>query len=370
VYLPENNDRFDIISSTSDFFNIPANGYFIISITITMKCTTKVNFTIPIALEVKKKEAKKHFELEVAVESSLSSKLDYNDIVLGKQIGEGAFGAVYQGTYKGNSVAVKEYRSGIQLDDTAVQEALKEISIMEKLRSPYIIAFYGMTIGSHNSIVMELAELGSLASVISKHEISYPIKVRIALDCAKGMKFLHDNHIIHRDLKPENLLVFSLELDSPQLVKITDFGTGRMISDEVARSYTQNLGTPSYTSPEILNNDPYSLKTDVYSYGILLWSLYCQEKPYSSEGISEMQMIKYVLEGNRPKIPDDMRTEYKDLMVHCWKQDPDERPSFDEVVSLLEPLEAETEKELKKKHHKKHHHHKDEEEEEQENNDE
>jgi tRNA A-37 threonylcarbamoyl transferase component Bud32 len=333
VYLPNNCDKFTIECNKKGVHTIAPGKKLFITFTITVKCTTTFSFILPIAIATKKKGPRRHFELSVDVESALSSKIDYDDLAIGKMVGEGAFGAVYKGKYKGNSVAIKEYRSGIALEETVVNEIINEISIMEKLRSPFIVSFYGMTVGKHNSIVMELAVMGSLASVLERHgSVSYAHKARIALDCARGMAFLHSNRIIHRDLKPENLLVFSLDLDSPQLVKITDFGTSRMITDEIARNYTQNVGTPIYTSPEILNNTPYSQSTDVYSFGLLLWTLYTQKMPYSEEELSTVQVVKYVLDGNRPTIPSKAPADYKEIMTSCWSQDPEERPLFENVI--------------------------------------
>ena len=274
-------------------------------------------------------------------------------------LGEGAFGAVFRGMWRGTAVAVKDFRTPV-IDANITKDVMHEIALLERLRSPYIVTFYGfycnqffslhihtgMVMNSkRNCIVMELAPMGSLASVLTKHDLSFRLKLRIALDCAKGMMFLHCNHVLHRDLKTDNLLVMSLDLESPQRIKITDFGTSRMITDEAARSYTHTVGTPIYTSPEILNNEPYSEKADVFSFGILLWSLYTQKVPYQDEFKNNFAIIKHVLNAGRPRLPALLPASYENVMARAWEHQQGHRPSFTEIVTMLELADNEANEE-------------------------
>jgi len=334
-YLPSDNERFTMEISDEEIA-VKSGEEEQVTIYITLLCTTKIDVTFPIVID-----NGTHSLMRICVESGLSTKLDYDEIEIQEMLGEGAFGAVFKGMWRGTAVAVKDFRTPV-LDATVSKDVLHEIALLERLRSPYIVTFYGMVMSSkHNCIVMELAPMGSLASVLTKHRLTYNLKVKIALDCAKGMMFLHCNHVLHRDLKTDNLLVMSLDLESPQRIKITDFGTSRMITDEAARSYTHTVGTPIYTSPEILNNEPYSEKADVYSYGILLWSLYMQLVPYQDEFKNNFAIIKHVLGGNRPRLPPNMPPAYQDVMERSWTHNQTQRPSFSDVINMLDVIDSE-----------------------------
>jgi serine/threonine protein kinase len=149
------------------------------------------------------------------------------------------------------------------------------------LRSPYVITFYGVVLTKmHCAIVMEFCPLGSLAVLIKKEELNTAIKMKYALGCARGMQFLHANHIMHRDLKTDNLLVVSKDPSSSVHVKLTDFGASRLVSDEGAATYTKGVGTANYMPPEILNNQAYSSKADVYSFALVVWSIFSQKHPF------------------------------------------------------------------------------------------
>eukprot|EP01107_Rhizomastix_libera_P006614 TRINITY_DN2076_c0_g1_i1.p1 TRINITY_DN2076_c0_g1~~TRINITY_DN2076_c0_g1_i1.p1 ORF type:complete len:170 (+),score=31.32 TRINITY_DN2076_c0_g1_i1:384-893(+) len=120
-------------------------------------------------------------------------------------------------------------------------------------------------------MILEYCKFGSLTSHFGKNTLSKALKRMIALDCAKGMQFLHNNKFIHRDLKTDNLLLISLSVSTPIRAKVSDFGTSRMISDESKQSMTIAIGTPSFMSPESIDRgSEYSLPSDVFSFAMAL----------------------------------------------------------------------------------------------------
>jgi serine/threonine protein kinase len=90
-------------------------------------------------------------------------------------------------------------------------------------------------------------------------------------------------------------------------------------------------------SPEILAKKPYDTKSDVFSYGVMLWILYCQKEPYKHIEHS-WEIARFVMEGNREKIPKDCPSDFKELIEQCWSQEPNQRPEFQEIATRLEQM--------------------------------
>jgi len=115
---------------------------------------------------------------------------------------------------------------------------------------------------------------------------------RMMMDAAKGMNYLHKSNpmIIHRDLKSHNLLV-----DENWKVKVCDFGLSKILENQSDFNNMTACGTASWTAPEILRNEKYTEKADVYSYGIVLWECVTREDPYV--GMPPFQVVLAV--GNK-----------------------------------------------------------------------
>ena len=122
--------------------------------------------------------------------------------------------------------------------------------------------------------------------------LSVGLKIRYVREICYGMRYLHSHNIIHRDLKLSNVLVVSDDENCSGVVcKISDFGTSREVdmtttlSMSQSMTMTSNIGTPLYMAPELVSGQGhYSMKADVYSYGILMISLWNQKPPYSEMG--------------------------------------------------------------------------------------
>jgi len=203
---------------------------------------------------------------------------------------------------------------------------------MINLRHPNVLIFLGVcTEVPDICIVCEYMERGSLYDIL--HDSHYLISDehirKFCMDTAKGMSYLHQERIIHRDLKSHNLLV-----DQFWKCKVSDFGLSRRIEDELSGTMTA-CGTPCWTAPEVLNNEKYGEKADVYSFAICLWEMCTREEPYHGRPPFRV-VVAVATEGLRPTIPDDCNVFYRTLMTNCWSAYPDERPSFDEILDELE----------------------------------
>eukprot|EP01107_Rhizomastix_libera_P012443 TRINITY_DN3108_c0_g2_i2.p1 TRINITY_DN3108_c0_g2~~TRINITY_DN3108_c0_g2_i2.p1 ORF type:complete len:149 (-),score=38.53 TRINITY_DN3108_c0_g2_i2:393-839(-) len=147
------------------------------------------------------------------------------------------------------------------------------------------------------------------------------------------MQFLHNNNIIHRDLKTDNMLIVSLSIGSTVRAKVSDFGTSRMVGSDEVQQLTTAIGTPSFMAPETMDKgSPYSLPSDVFSFAVLLWSLWNESEPYL-EFKTVFSVYSFVQSGKR--LPFDEKCCFKEIIESSWKQNPQERPTFNELVKKL-----------------------------------
>ncbi|CAI5534186.1 unnamed protein product, partial [Closterium sp. Naga37s-1] len=172
-------------------------------------------------------------------------EIDSQQLKLHHKIASGSFGDLYRGTYCGQDVAIKILKPE-RLNDSLQQEFAQEVYIMRKVRHKNVVQFIGACTKPPNlSIVTEFMVGGSVYDYIHKQRGSMrlPMVVRVAMDVAKGMDFLHKNNIIHRDLKAANLL-----MDENEVVKVADFGVARVKAG--SGIMTAETGTYRWMAPE------------------------------------------------------------------------------------------------------------------------
>eukprot|EP00249_Psilotum_nudum_P022895 c28683_g3_i1 orf=411-3836(+) len=267
-------------------------------------------------------------------------EIPWEDIDKGDRIGLGSYGEVYRGEWHGTEVAVKKFLDQ-DISGDALEEFRSEVRIMRRLRHPNVVLFMGAVTRSPNlSIVTEFLPRGSLYRLIHRPNSQLDDerrRMRMALDVAKGMNYLHSSTpvIVHRDLKSPNLLV-----DKNWVVKVCDFGLSRMKHNTFLSSKS-TAGTPEWMAPEVLRNEPSNEKSDVYSFGVILWELATLQQPWS--WLNPMQVVGAVgFQHRRLDIPDDVDPIVSKIIRQCWESDPYLRPSFTEIIATLKPLQRST----------------------------
>jgi len=247
-------------------------------------------------------------------------QLDNNDGLLGS----GAFGIVYKGKWREKNVAIKILRN------VPEKEMLQEVEILCKLSHPNIVECYCACF-TPKCIVMEYLpftlkqQIQKNGSVQSFDNLNF--YSRIAIGIAKGISYLHacNPPIIHRDLKPANIL-----LDNNMEPRIADFGISRE-EPEDSLSMTK-VGTIHFMAPEILLGKHYNTAVDIYSFGIILYSMITGETPWKGE--REDQIKKKVEQNERPNLPAS-HTKINKIISQCWEHDFQARPDANSLEKEL-----------------------------------
>jgi serine/threonine-protein kinase CTR1 len=263
--------------------------------------------------------------------------IPWSDLDLKEKIGAGSFGTVHLAEWNGMDVAVKILMEQ-DLHAERFREFLSEVSIMKRLRHPNIVLLLGaVTHPPHLSIVTEYLSRGSLYKLLQTPNAAVVLdetrRLHMAYDVAQGMNYLHQLKppIVHRDLKSPNLLV-----DDLYTVKVCDFGLSRSKANTFLSSKTA-AGTPEWMAPEVLRNEQSNEKSDVFSFGVILWELATLEKPWKSYYTSQVVAAVGFM-GKRLLIPSHVNPQLANLIEACWADDPNIRPSFSVIMGILQQL--------------------------------
>ncbi|KAM0939862.1 putative protein kinase RLK-Pelle-SD-2b family [Dioscorea sansibarensis] len=271
-----------------------------------------------------------------------------------EEVGKGAFGTVFRGTLPstGKLVAVKRLEKVAEEGEREFQTEMKAIGRTHHRNLVRLLGFCNE--GSNRLLVYDFMSNGSLADLIFKpdHQNRPPWKdrLRIAMDVARGIHYLHEDcetHIIHCDIKPQNIL-----MDENWSAKISDFGLAKLLMPPQTRTFTGIRGTRGYLAPEWHQNAPITVKTDVYSFGIVLLEVLCCRKNMELEAeVDEIILSQWVcscyLAGELEKVVLDVEVDMVEfervvkVALWCIQTDPTQRPSMknlmlDEEVDTVE----------------------------------
>ncbi|XP_041715863.1 tyrosine-protein kinase Blk [Coregonus clupeaformis] len=245
-----------------------------------------------------------------------------------RKLGAGQFGEVWMGYYKGSQkVAVKTLKEGTMAPEAFLQEA----NLMKQLQHDRLVRLHAVVTMEPIYIVTEFMINGSLLDFLKTDEgkkLKLPKLIDMSAQIAEGMAYIEKKNYIHRDLRAANILV-----NETLHCKIADFGLARIIETE----YTAQEGAKfpiKWTAPEAINFGTFSIKSDVWSFGILLTEIVTYGRiPYP--GMTNPDVIRNLDKCYRMPCPEGCPAELYDLMMTCWKERPEERPTFEHLQGTL-----------------------------------
>ncbi|XP_067428226.1 protein tyrosine kinase 2 beta, b [Thunnus thynnus] len=273
--------------------------------------------------------------------------IEREDIVLGRILGEGFFGEVYDGVYKkenGNrvNVAVKTCKD---YSPDVMEKFMSEAVIMKNLDHPHIVKLIGIIEEDPVWIVMELYEYGELGTYLvqNQNKLTNTTLVLFSLQICKALVYLEGVNMVHRDIAVRNVLVAS-----PECVKLGDFGLSRYIEDEEYYKASVTRLPIKWMAPESINFRRFTSASDVWMFAVCVWEIMSRgQQPFF--WLENRDVITQLEQGIRLPKPDDCPPAFYSLMTRCWSYDHRERPTFTElVVKISDVHKMEKEQEMER----------------------
>ncbi|XP_055381785.1 tyrosine-protein kinase transmembrane receptor Ror2 [Condylostylus longicornis] len=288
-------------------------------------------------------------------------KLEYprNNIIYIKDLGQGAFGRVFQAKAPGlvagedfTLVAVKMLKDDASAD--MQKDFEREACLLAEFDHPNIVKLLGVcAIGRPMCLLFEFMSRGDLNEflrscspyithrpvAVSEHpDLSYGDLLSISFQIAAGMCYLSERKFVHRDLATRNCLI-----DDHMIVKIADFGLSHKIYLQDYYKGDEHDAIPIRWMPlESILYNKYTIESDVWAFGVCLWEIFSFAlQPYY--GMTHEEVVKYVKEGNVLNCPENTPLPIYSLMRKCWNSKPTERPSFQIIYQTLHQIIAEYE---------------------------
>lgn len=275
-------------------------------------------------------------------------QLNMTEVQTLQKVSSGGTCEVFLGFYRKTPVALKLIKTQAK-EKSGLKAFSREVAVLVKMRHPNLVLFMGAYLGEPLCIATEFCAGGDLFHLLHQKKevfLSWEQKLSLLKDIARGMHFLHSHNIIHRDLKSLNLFLTNpvKRPTDPVQVKVGDFGLARIVRHE--SMMTGQLGTCHWMAPEVLLNQNYSLKADVYSFSvrpmqIVLWEVIMRETPFKGIPVSGIRyrVLNYKERPDTTHMPPSCPENLVKLMYSCWRTNPEKRPTFCQVLDYLDKIQ-------------------------------
>jgi len=246
------------------------------------------------------------------------------------RLGQGSFGTVHKVRRRAdNNIYVMKLIPIGQMDSRGQQDSINEVTILASLNHPYIVKYYDSFIENKTlHIVMEFCDKGDLCGVIRAQmgRLLPEAKIwKFLIQMCLGLEYIHSKRILHRDIKTMN--VFLAREDS---LRIGDLGVAKKLISTAAFAHTM-VGTPYYLSPELCEDKPYNIKSDMWALGCVLYELCTLKHPFdaNNQGALFMKIIRAAY----TPVTGQYSSELKQLVDLCLSKDYKKRPSAATILS-------------------------------------
>lgn len=243
---------------------------------------------------------------------------------------------VCKALWRHETVCVKHIKFG-ESKNISKSDVENEVKILSKCIHPKICQFLGADINDKDVyMVFEFMEHGDLGKYMTCTSIEQLRRMEIMTDIAKGLCYLHNRKpdiIMHRDLKPENILI-----GAHGVAKIADFGISKLVKVDDTKLYqghTGERGTYTWMSPEVLKHEKYNIKSDIYSFGLLMYYIWTSKRPFSQYKMNRVQLMLAKFKNEAHLEPFESNGPLFDLVTRCVQMDPELRPDIGQVITEL-----------------------------------
>ncbi|KAH8840580.1 hypothetical protein MCOR27_005945 [Pyricularia oryzae] len=282
------------------------------------------------------RDSDQHAQLEIGIEFNLDLRPEDLEVI--KDLGSGNGGTVSKVRHIPTNTVMARKVIHVEAKREMRKRIVRELQIMHSCNSEYIVTFYGAFLNENNDVIMcmEYADVGSLDRV---SRVFGPIRVdvlgKIAEATLGGLTYLYaKHHIMHRDIKPSNILV-----NSRGSIKLCDFGVSGELINSIADTF---VGTSTYMAPERIQGEKYTVKSDVWSFGLSIMELAIGKFPFAaSEQLSDaesapagiLDLLQQIVHEPAPKLPksDAFPQILEDMIQKCLYKNPDDRPTPEEL---------------------------------------
>ncbi|XP_023318899.1 focal adhesion kinase 1 isoform X3 [Trichogramma pretiosum] len=260
-----------------------------------------------------------------------------NQVELGEIIGEGQFGNVHKGSYKGRDgqvvpVAVKTCK--VDADLATSEKFLEEAYIMQQFEHPHIIRLVGVCSEAPIWLVMELAKLGEMRAYLqsNKSRLDLASLLLYAFQLSTALSYLESKKFVHRDIAARNVLV-----SAHNCAKLADFGMSRWVEDQSYYTASKCKLPIKWMAPESINFRRFTTASDVWMFGVCIWEILMYGvKPF--QGVKNNEVIGKLENGERLALPGNCPPRLYSLMSQCWNYEPSKRPTFKDIRENLHEI--------------------------------